>query len=184
MYIQVTFKNYFYSTKCLQMQRVSADCWLCTWCTAWVNGASWFLAWTQRLEAPIHPPPKFSISGKIPNTQRVQWKDWSTPFKCWWGWMEITELLTLCCSGNWWVSVESWRSGSEVGVPHSPFPQLGQCLGSSLQTPFLLHFHSSSSCLRKSDALDLAECGCYHLSCPGLMLFFCDCIKCCYSGRW
>lgn len=176
MYIQVTFKNYFYSTKRLQMQRVSADCWLCTRCTAWVNGASWFLAWTQRLEAPIPPPPKFSISGKIPNTRRVQREDWSTPFKRWWGWLEITELLTLCCSENWWVP-ESGRSGSGVGVPHSPFPQLGQCLGSSFQTPFLSHFHSSFSCIRKSDALDLAECFCYHLSCPGLMLFFCDCIK-------
>lgn len=44
------FKITFYSTKCLQMQRVSADSWLCTWCIAWMNRASWFLILTENLK--------------------------------------------------------------------------------------------------------------------------------------
>lgn len=44
------FKITFYSTKCLQMQRVSADSWLCTWCIAWMNRASWFLVLTENLK--------------------------------------------------------------------------------------------------------------------------------------
>lgn len=51
--------------------------------------------------------------------------------------MEITELLTLCCSGNWWVSgvreVREWGGGSTL-----PFPTTRTVLG--VQSPNSISF--------------------------------------------